>query len=170
MKMVCPSRQSPREGDGKRGQSGLKQEKHMGRRKRKRSSSPPSYDNQPSMEDQAIEIRRLFAKAPILSTSDQPFADELLKQFERLGRLSDKQWEWVTILADRAENRETMGAVPSSAVAVPGKPCPTCGQHVPKPSPSVSEARYTHRVPGHIPAGVEGFSPEPRPADVMPWA
>jgi hypothetical protein len=42
-----------------------------------------------------------------LGTTDQTFASSLLYQFKRTGKLSEKQWHWVDVLAKRAQEGDT---------------------------------------------------------------
>ena len=48
------------------------------------------------------QIRNLMEKRSTLSAKDKEFSDSLLDQLKKKGSLSDKQWYWVGILADRA--------------------------------------------------------------------
>lgn len=73
----------------------------------------------PGLESEVIERLRevsLIDKhtgEAILAEGDARFAQSLVSQFDRNGRLSDKQTEWVTRLVERAEDRLT-GAKPKA--------------------------------------------------------
>lgn len=53
------------------------------------------------MNTQAAQT--LKAGVTALNTKDQSFATSLLSQLESKGKLSDKQWYWVEVLAERTE-------------------------------------------------------------------
>ncbi len=55
-------------------------------------------------DKQHFQIVELREAVGFLSTRDRDFAGSLLGQFTRSGRLSEKQWEWVAKLGDRAMN------------------------------------------------------------------
>ena len=50
----------------------------------------------------ATAMRRLVNIKDHLSDADRPFADSLIAQFEAHARLTDKQWTWVSRLAETA--------------------------------------------------------------------
>jgi hypothetical protein len=48
---------------------------------------------------------------PFLGARDRDFAESLFAQHRRTGRLSDKQWMWVRVLAIRGMDRAPMAAL-----------------------------------------------------------
>lgn len=57
----------------------------------------------------AARVGRLRRSLASLSDRDQAFAGSLIEQWDRTGRLSDKQWPYVDALCERAVSRGGLG-------------------------------------------------------------